>query len=58
MQIEKFVCDANIAKFRKLLTTTTNEDQRLTLLRLLAEEEAKAPTGLPAESGQGQLPSK
>ena len=39
----EFVRRQNIAEFRKLLATTTDECQRRVLLRLLAEEEAKAP---------------
>jgi hypothetical protein len=41
--MKSFIRRENIAKFRKLLETTTNEEQRSTLLRLLAREKAKAP---------------
>jgi hypothetical protein len=40
--MQEFVRNANITEFRKLLAKTTDEDQRRMLLKLLAEEEAKA----------------
>lgn len=47
--MQGFIRRANIAKYRKLLETTTDEEQRRTLARLLAEElrllgEENAPT--------------
>jgi hypothetical protein len=41
--MREFVRQHNIAEFRKLLAKTTDERQRRVLLRLIAEEEAKAP---------------
>jgi len=41
--MQEFVHKANIAEFCKLLSTTTDDYQRRTLLQLLAEEEANAP---------------
>ena len=41
--MQEFVHRANIAEFCKLLSTTTDDYRRRTLLRLLAEEEANAP---------------
>lgn len=40
--VEKFVHEENIKLFRKRLEATTDEAQRKTLMKLLAEEEAKA----------------
>jgi hypothetical protein len=39
--MDKTVADLNIAHFKKLLESERNADKRKTLLRLLAEEEAK-----------------
>ena len=39
--MEKFVHSENIKLYRKLLAETTDEQKRQTLLKLLAEEEAK-----------------
>jgi hypothetical protein len=46
--MQEFVRKQNIAEYRKILAQTTDEDKRRILLRLLAEEEAKAP---PAQKG-------
>ena len=40
--LQEFVRNSNIAEFRKLLAQATDEDQRRILLKLLAEEKAKA----------------
>jgi len=40
--MQGFIRRANIAKFRGLLATTIDEGQRRTVMRLLAEEEARA----------------
>jgi hypothetical protein len=42
-QNHEFVRQQNIAEFRRLLTVTADEYQWRVLLKLLAEEEAKAP---------------
>jgi hypothetical protein len=42
--MQEFIRQQNIAKFGKLLETTSNEIERRTLMRLLAEQEAKAPS--------------
>jgi hypothetical protein len=42
--MQGFIRRANTAEFRKILETSTDEDQRRIVLRLLAEEEAKAPS--------------
>ncbi len=39
--MDKLVAQLNIEHFRKRLATETDESKRQTLLRLLAEEEAK-----------------
>jgi len=44
--MDKFVANLNIVHFRKQLAEETDEAKRLTLLALLAEEEAKL-AGLP-----------
>jgi hypothetical protein len=49
--MQEFVRKANIAEFRKLLATTTDKYRRRTLLRLLAEDEAKAPPPRPKGAG-------
>jgi hypothetical protein len=38
---DRKVAHLNIERFRKLLSTETDETKRQTILRLLAEEEAK-----------------
>ena len=40
-EMEKFVHTENLKLYRKLLAETTDEQKRRTLLKLLAEEEAK-----------------
>jgi hypothetical protein len=40
--MEQFIRRQNIEHYRKLLAQTTDEAQRQMLLRLLADEEAKA----------------
>jgi hypothetical protein len=40
--IKQFVRDENIKKFKKQLLAATDQSERKTLLKLLAEEEAKA----------------
>jgi hypothetical protein len=49
MAVDRKIAELNIEHFRKLLATETDETKRRTLLRLLAEEEAKlaALTNLP-----------
>jgi len=39
--VDKLVAQLNIEHFRKQLATETDESKRQTILRLLAEEEAK-----------------
>lgn len=39
--MERFVHRANLERFRRLLTQTTDETRRRQLERLIAEEEAK-----------------
>lgn len=39
--MDKFVHNENIKLYRKLLAETTDEQKRQTLLKLLADEEAK-----------------
>jgi hypothetical protein len=41
--MDRTVAHLNIERYRRLLTTETDETKRQTLLRLLAEEEAKLP---------------
>ena len=41
MEIERFVCRENVARFRRLLTTYPNEEERKMLISLLAEEQEK-----------------
>jgi hypothetical protein len=48
--MQEFVRKQNILEFRKLLLTATDKNQRRMLLRLLAEEEAKAPSLLNARA--------
>ena len=49
--MEKFVHKENLKLYRKLLAETTDEQRRQTLLKLLADEEAKG--ARPAEKKQG-----
>lgn len=49
--MEKFVRKENLKLYRKLLAETTDEQRRQTLLKLLADEEAK--DARPAENKQG-----
>ena len=42
--MDLFLHYANLERFRKLLAATTDEEQRRTLLRLLADEESKDQT--------------
>jgi hypothetical protein len=39
--MDKFVYEGNLKHYRELLAGTTHEVQRLQILKLLAEEEAK-----------------
>jgi hypothetical protein len=41
MEMERFVCYENVARFRHLLTTDPNEPERKMLISLLAEEQEK-----------------
>jgi len=41
--MDQFIHRENLRHYRKLLAETTDEAQRLQLLKLLAEEEAKDP---------------
>jgi len=41
LDLERFVSEQNIARYRKLLGETKDETQRLTITRLLADEVAK-----------------
>jgi hypothetical protein len=49
--MERFVHKENLKLYRKLLTETSDEQKRQTLLKLLADEEAK--DAQPAEKKQG-----
>jgi hypothetical protein len=49
--MERFVHKENLKLYRKLLAETTDEQKRQTLLKLLADEEAK--DAKPAEKKQG-----
>jgi hypothetical protein len=49
--MERFVHKENLKLYRKLLAETTDEQKRQTLLKLLADEEAK--DAQPAEKKQG-----
>ncbi len=53
--IDHFVHVENVNRFRKQLTETVNPAERLQLLRLLEEEEAKGP--LPASTVTAALTS-
>ncbi len=44
--VDKFIAQANIAHFREKLTTEQDEAKRQTLMRLLAEEEARLAAAL------------
>ncbi len=50
--VDKFIAQLNIAYYREKLATEQDEAKRQTLLRLLAEEEAKLATAL------GEPPNK
>lgn len=52
---DKKVAQLNIDRFRKLLTTETDETKRKLMLRLLAEEEAKLAStrGHKSQKGSG-----
>lgn len=39
--LDKFVSEQNIARYRKLIDTETDENQRRMILRLLAEQVAE-----------------
>jgi hypothetical protein len=39
--LERFICEENIARYRKLLREGKDESQRLTIAKLLSDEEAK-----------------
>jgi hypothetical protein len=39
MEVERFVCHENVARFRHLLTTDPNERERKMLISLLAEQQ-------------------
>jgi hypothetical protein len=41
MEMERFACRENIARFRHLLTTYPNEQEHKMLIRLLAEQQEK-----------------
>jgi hypothetical protein len=41
MEVERFVCHENVARFRHLLTTDPHERERKMLFNLLAEEKEK-----------------
>ena len=43
--MDKTVARLNVEHYKRLLATETDETRRRTLLRLLAEEEAKLKTG-------------
>ena len=48
--MQNFIHRRNLEHYRKLLADTPDEAQRLQLLRLLAEEEAKDPPPLKAKA--------
>jgi hypothetical protein len=55
MEVERFVCHENVARFRHLLTTDPNERERKMLFSLLAEEQEKQmQLGGPIETGRRQ----
>jgi hypothetical protein len=39
--LERFVCEGNIARYQKLLSERRDEGQRRTIAKLLSDEEAK-----------------
>ncbi len=39
--LEKFVCEENVARYRKLLSERKDEGQRLTIAKLLSDAEEK-----------------
>jgi hypothetical protein len=41
MELEDFLSEQNIARYRKLLDSSTDETERRTIIELLVEEEAK-----------------
>jgi hypothetical protein len=41
MELDDFLRDRNIARYRKLLESSANEPERRTILNLMAEEVAK-----------------
>ena len=41
MDLHRFIRDANIARYRRLLESSTDEIERQTLLELLAQEKEK-----------------
>ncbi len=49
--VDKFIAQLNIAYYREKLATEQDEAKRQTLLRLLAEEEAKLATALGSRRG-------
>jgi hypothetical protein len=52
--IERIVTRLNIEHYKKLLESETDEPKRQTLLRLLAEEEAKLRSLTEANAGKRQ----
>jgi len=42
-RLERFVCRENVARFRRLLTTESDEAERDMLFKLLIEEQEKPP---------------
>jgi hypothetical protein len=50
-KLDRFVCCENVARYRKMLSTESNEGERRILIHLLREEESRqgrlgsAPTG-------------
>jgi hypothetical protein len=45
MELEDFLSEQNIARYRKLLDRSTDETERRTIIELLAEEKAKLKGG-------------
>jgi hypothetical protein len=43
VRLERFVCRENVARFRRLLTTESDEAERDMLFKLLIEEQEKPP---------------
>lgn len=52
--MRRFVHRENIRHFRSLLETTTDENKRRTILKLLAEEEAKEANATPAHASPNE----